>query len=205
MKLRLRTRILLWTFVPTAIIMSAVAFTVYDAYQQVTEDLVVGRNQQLTHLSARQLASDMNPYVDTLNSLARNPNIYGDNTEQRSMAIASAATQMQVFDGGIVLLDPHGRVMVAPPDHRKMLGEDWSNQGFFRQIMRGGAAAYSDVIPGDTAHSSLLAVGVPIVNGRGEFRGTLAGLFQVAANSTSAFYGGIVKLRLGSSGDTFLL
>ena len=202
---RLRTRILIWTFVPTAIILSAVAFTIYYAYQQVTEDLVVGRNQQLTHLSAGQLSADLNPYIGILNSLARSPELYGGDAPRRSAALRSAQNQLLVFDGGAVVLDAMGRIVAASPDRQAMVGEDWSRQSFFRQILRGGAAAYSDIIPPDSNHPAMVAVAAPILSAEGTFSGMLAGLFQVGANSTSAFYGGIVKLRLGQNGSTFLV
>ena len=201
----LRTRILEWTFVPAAIILSAVAFTIYYAYQQVTEDLVVGRNQQLTHLSAGQLSADLNPYVDTLNSLARNPDIYAADVARQSDALRGAQNQLLAFDGGAVILDAMGRVVAAVPEQQVLVGDDWSNFGFFRQILRGGGAAYSDIILGDRALTPVVAVAVPILSNQGEFRGTLAGLFQVGTHRPSAFYGGIVKLRLGQNGSTFLV
>nr|NIO70993.1 hypothetical protein [Anaerolineae bacterium] len=50
----LRTKIIAWSFVPTMIILVAVAVVIFYAYQQVTEDLVLERNQELTRLTAGQ-------------------------------------------------------------------------------------------------------------------------------------------------------
>ena len=41
----LRTRIIAWFFVPTAIILVSVALVNFYAYQQVTEDLVIERDR----------------------------------------------------------------------------------------------------------------------------------------------------------------
>ncbi len=205
LRTRLYTRILRWSFVPAAIILFAVCCTIYLAYQQVTEDLVVGRNQQLTHLSAGQLAADLSPYANTLNALTRSPDIYAGSPHTQSAALVQAADQLLVFDGGAPILDPQGKVVAAQPQERPLVGQDWSSHAFFRQVLRGGAAVYSDVIPGGTGHPNVVAVAVPILNSNGEFRGTLAGMFDVGASSTSAFYGGIVKLRLGQYGSTFLV
>ncbi len=202
---RLWTRILIWTFVPTAIILSAVAFTIYYAYQRVTEDLVVGRNQQLAHLSAAQLAADLSPYVNTLDSIARTPEIYGGTIEQQSATLQSVPVQLIVFDGGAVILDRVGRIVAAGSEAQMLIGQDWSGSAFFRQILHGASAAYSDIIPGDSQRPAMVAIAVPITTNQGEFRGTLAGLFRVGANNTSAFYGSIVKLRLGQNGSTFLV
>ena len=78
----LRTRIVAWSFVPTIIILLAVALVTFYAYQQVTEDLVVGRNLELTRLSAGQLNSGLRDYTDLMNSVARTSDIYEANPER---------------------------------------------------------------------------------------------------------------------------
>ncbi|HEX8991546.1 MAG TPA: cache domain-containing protein [Anaerolineales bacterium] len=193
------------TFVPAAIILSAVAFTIYYAYQRVTEDLVVGRNEQLTHLSAAQLAAGLTPYVETLNAIARVPDMYTGTVERQSAVLQAAGDQLLAFDGGAVILDASGRIIAARPGQESLIGRDWSSLAFFRQMLRGAGASYSDIIPVGASNPAVLAVAVPITNNEGEFRGTLAGLFQVGAHNTSALYGGIVKLRLGQEGSTFLV
>ena len=201
----LRIRILLWTFVPSALIMFLVAFTIYYAYQSVTRDLVVGRNQQLTHLSAGKLSADLTAYVNTLSLLARNPDIYAGSPSNQSAALTQAASQLIVFDGGALILDPLGRIVATEPAQPELVGQDWSDRSFFHQILLGGAPIFSDIIAGGKNAPDVLAVAVPITNTNGEFRGTLVGIFQLGAGSSSAFYGGIVKLRLGDSGRTYLV
>ena len=48
----LRFKIIIWTFVPTAIFLFTAAVVTFYAYQQVTEDLVIQRDRELTRLSA---------------------------------------------------------------------------------------------------------------------------------------------------------
>ena len=43
----LRRKIIIWSFVPTAIILIAVAFINFQAYRLVTEDLVIERDREL--------------------------------------------------------------------------------------------------------------------------------------------------------------
>ncbi len=202
---RLRTRILSWTFIPAAIILSAVAFTIFYAYQRVTQDLVVGRNQQLTRLSARQLAADLHSYTDTLSALARSPNIYAGNSKGQATMLEMSRSQLLGFDGGAIILSPAGQVVATTPDAEQLLGQDWSDRSFLRQILRGSTTSFSDIMQDGIEQPALLAVAVPILYSRSQFRGTLAGLFEVGPNNTSAFYGGIVKLRLSESGSTFLV
>lgn len=201
----LRTRILLWSFVPTTIILFAVAVTIYFAYQRVTEDLVVSRNQQLIRLSAGELSADLNAYINTLTALTRISDIYTDDPARQSAALEKNSTQLLVFDGGALILDRFGKVLAVEPKQPELIGQDWSNLSFFRQIIRNGEPAFSDSIYAGQANSAVIAVAVPILNAQGEFRGTLAGLFRLGASGYSAFYGGIVKLRLGEYGSTYLV
>ncbi len=201
----LRIRIILWTFVPSALIMFAVAFTIYHAYQSVTRELVVGRNQQLTHLSAGKLSADLISYVNTLSLLARSLDIYAGSSARQSAALTRAANQLVVFDGGTLILDPLGKIVATQPEQPELVGQDWSDRAFFRQILRSKAPIFSDIIAGGEDAPEILAVAVPINDMEGEFRGTLVGIFRLGASSSSAFYGGIVKLRLGDSGRTYLV
>ena len=201
----LRTRILIWSFVPTSIILFAVAITIYFAYQRVTQELVVGRNQQLIRLSAGELSADLNTYVNTLTALTRTPDIYADDPVKQSAALSQASNQLLTFDGGALILDRFGKVVAVEPNQPELVGQDWSDRTFFRQILRNGGPAFSDILPAYLSNSTLIAVAVPILNAQGEFRGTLVGMFQLGTNSASAFYGGIVKLRLGENGSTYLV
>ena len=67
----LRVKIIAWFFVPTAIILLAVALVKFYAYQDVTEDLVIERDQDLTRLSAGQLATELEEYINLLNDVAQ--------------------------------------------------------------------------------------------------------------------------------------
>lgn len=203
--MRLRNRILIWSFVPSTIILFAVAVTIYFAYQSVTEDLVVGRNQQLIHLSAGQLSADINRYADTLTTLTRTADMYSGDPARQAKELERAANQLLVFDGGALVLDPPGNVVVEAPESLGFLGQDWSNRSFYRQIMHTGAPVFSNIISSRQGDRDVIAVAVPILDASGEFQGTLVGLFRVGASSYSAFYGGIIKLRLGSSGNTYLV
>jgi signal transduction histidine kinase len=201
----LGTRILIWSFVPTTIILFAVAVTIYFAYQRMTADLVVGRNQQLIRLSAGELSADLNTYVNTLTALTRTPDIYADDPDRQSAALSQASNQLLIFDGGALILDRFGKVVAVNPDQPEIVGQDWSDRTFFRQILRNGEPAFSDMLAADLANPMVIVVAVPILNAQGEFRGTLVGMFRLGTDNASAFYGGIVKLRLGENGSTYLV
>jgi hypothetical protein len=67
----LALKIIVWTFVPTILILSGVALATFIAYQQVTGDLVVERDAQVTRLSASQLSNELENYTQILTDVSR--------------------------------------------------------------------------------------------------------------------------------------
>jgi signal transduction histidine kinase len=206
-KTRLQSRILLWSFVPTTIILFAVAVTIFIAYQQVTQNLVIGRNQQLTRLSAGELAANLNDYVDVLRTLANSADIVSGHPTRQQAALEQHANQLLVFDEGLLVLTPQGRVVVAQPARPDLIGQDWSSRPFIRQIIGGlnGKPTFSDILYSSPTELGVIGIAYPVLNDQSELRGMLVGLFHLGANSYSAFYGGIVKLRLGDTGSMYLI
>ena len=88
----LRTKIIVWFFVPTAIILVTVALVNFSSYQDVTEDLVLERDQDLTHLSAVQLSTQLKSYTDLLADVARgSPFLQSDPVAQQAALRASSS------------------------------------------------------------------------------------------------------------------
>lgn len=201
----LRTKIIAWFFIPTALILLAVAMVTYHAYQMVTEDLVVGRNQELIRLSAAQLASDLSEHSGTLAGIARSSHISMGDPVARRVALLNARNQLAVFDAGVMILDGQGRVVAAEPDRPGILGQDWSDRAYFRQMLRNSRPAFSNIVRDGPEGTEVVVVAVPITGSQGEFRGTLAGMFRLGATAVSSFYGGIVKLRIAGRGSAYLV
>lgn len=201
----LGTRIILWSFVPTAIILLAVALMTYYAYQQVTEELVVERSHEVTRLSAAQLAAEISEYSDILTSLARTPALYRGSPVGSADALRQARHRLAVFDAGVVMLGPRGEVTAAEPSRYEILNQDWSDRPYFREVLRMQTTAFSDLTNDGPLRSEVVVVAVPVTGEQGEFAGALLGMFRLGANSVSAFYGDLVKLRVGSSGSSYLV
>ncbi len=202
---RLRTKIMAASFIPTAIILCAVAILTFYAYQRVAEELVIGRNRELIRLSASQLRSDLSNYTDLLAGLARTSDIYLGNPLTQTAALQRAGNRLVVLDAGVVILDEEGRVTATEPRRPELFSQDWSSRSYFGQLARGQAQAFSDSLSDGPQGEEVVAVAVPIRNDIEEFRGVMVGLFRVRATTFSAFYGGIVKLRIADSGRVYLL
>ncbi|MBX2999584.1 MAG: GAF domain-containing protein [Caldilineaceae bacterium] len=202
----LRAKIIAWAFVPTAIILLAVAMVTYMAYRQVTEELVIGRDRELIRLSADQLISELTEYGNRLSSEARTDAMRATNDpEMLQQALVAARNRLIVFDGGVMIFDNFGRVVATQPERADIMGHSWLDRPYVRQMLLSPRTLYSDIVPDGPNGSNVLVVAVPIIGAQREFRGALAGMFHVKPDTVSSFYADILKLRMNQSGKAYLV
>lgn len=189
---------------PTALILIAVAVTNFFAYQDVTADLVIERDQDVTRLSASQLSTSLAEFTETLEEVGRRIDQSQPSGPSRFPALQTIG-RLSIFDGGVVVLDTFGAPVAALPDGSDDAFLDWSAQPLFRNLVRSTRPVFSNVLPGQPGNSEVVAMGVPIIGSRGEFLGATVGMFKVGATSVSALYGRIVRLRINEGGVVYLV
>jgi len=206
----LRAKIIAWSFVPTMIILVTVAVVILYAYQDVTQDLVIERNQELTRLAAGQFMVELKEHTDLLDAEARTLNIYGDDPIAKRDALKEAGNRLAVFDAGVLILDTFGTVVAAEPERPEILAQDWSDRPYYRQILRSQIwgspqPVFSDIVADGPGGTAVIVVAVPITGPEGEFVGAIAGMFRMRTTTVSTFYGHILKLRLGEGGSAYVV
>jgi nitrate/nitrite-specific signal transduction histidine kinase len=178
----LRNKIIVWSFVPTAIILVAVALISLYAYQRGAENLVIERDRDLTRLSASLLAAELATYTDPLSDQF-----------------------LSVFDSGMVVFDERGKILAAEPERIEGWGPDWSKRISFRQMVRSSEPVFSNVVVDERQGEKIVIVFVPITGRDGESVGGIAGLFRLGPTTDSAFYDSIERLRRGESSNIYLV
>jgi GAF domain-containing protein/HAMP domain-containing protein len=206
----LRAKIIAWSFVPTAIILGTVALLTFFAYQQVTEELVLERNQELTRLSASQLNTEMKAYANLLAAEARRAEYQGADRAALQATLKEAMNRLSVFDAGVLVLDEFGAIIATEPGRPELLDHNWSDRTYYRQVLRSlmlgsPSAVLSDIVPDGLGGAEAVAVAVPVTGPQGEFGGLIVGMFRVDAFSTSALFGNIVKLRIGENDSAYIV
>jgi len=207
-RIPLRVKIIAWSFIPAAIILTAVALVTYYAYQRVTEDLVIERDRELARLTAGELANSLQDYSDLLSAVAREFRIMHAAADAAASqeALAQARRRLVLFDGGVFVLNHLGRVMAAEPERPETIGQDWSTRPYFRRLLGAtGEPAFSSILADGPGGAEVIAVAVSIVNDRGEFLGAMVGMFRLGASAISPFYGAILRLRLEPSGNAYVV
>ena len=201
----LRSKIIAWSFVPTAIILAAVALLNFYSYQQVTENLVIERDRELARLSAGQLGSELTQHGELLASVVRTFDLRAGDPAQWQATIERAANRLAVFDGGTIVLDGHGTIVASHPDRPDLIGQDRSYRPYYRAMLHSQSTYFSDAIPEGAGGAHVVAVAVPIIGAQTENQGTMVGMFRIGATSVSAFYASIVKMRLEQEGSAYLV
>ena len=204
-RVRLRTKIIAWSFIPTAIILLLVALTTFLAYQRLTEQNVVKRDEELTRLSASELSSSFEEYIDRLTALTRIPNVYQGSPALQRSALSGSRNKLVIFDAGVYLLNNLGVVEAAQPGYSGIIGQDWSKRTFFNKMILTPGLAFSDIEPDGPNNEPVISIALPILGTRDEFNGVAIGMFRLNADALSTFYGTIIRLRIGRSGNAFIV
>jgi len=197
----LRTKLIAWFFVPTAIILVAVALVNFNSFQNVTEDLVIERDRDLTQLWAGQLATNLDKFPKVLGDVSHLLGISRQSAAEVQASLTGASAELRIFDGGVVVLDTFGIVTAAHPLRPDVVGQDWSDRDHFRQMLRFPGPVFSDVISDGPRETEVIEVAVPITGDQSQFLGSIVGVFDLRATSISTFYSGILRLRIGNGGS----
>ncbi len=197
----LRTKLIAWFFVPTAIILVAVALVNFYSFQGVTEDLVIERDRDLTQLWAGQLATNLDRFPKVLGDVSHTLGISKRSDADVQASLSAASPELRIFDGGVVVLDTFGRVTATHPFRAGIVGQDFSARDHFRQMLRLPEPVFSDVLIDGGSDTEVIEVAVPIIGDQSQFLGSIVGVFNLRATSISAFYSGILRLRIGNGGS----
>jgi two-component system nitrate/nitrite sensor histidine kinase NarX len=201
----LRQKIILWAFVPTAIVLLGVAVVSYIAYRKVAETLIIERDEEVTRLAGSQIATSLMEYAALLSNEAHDAALGQGDAVYQQAALARARNRLTIFDGGVVFLDSYGKVITAEPARPAILGADWSQRAYFREMLQTMRPVFSDTIHDGPEGVAVVAVAVPVFGDQDELAGALVGMFRLGATSISTFYGDIVRLRFGRYGIAYLV
>ena len=136
----LRTRIIAWSFVPTAIILAIVAWITFNAFQRVTEDLVIERNRELTRLTAGELTREMGKYIKVLSVIRRTEDRMDDVARSFVLEQVGSIVEPRTGEGGkAYVVDEKGQIIYHSDIGR--IGDDVSAEPVVKQALHGEMGA----------------------------------------------------------------
>ncbi len=182
----LRIKIVAWSFVPTVIILSAVAWFTFYSYQRVLGDLAIKQDWAIVHTKVDQVNV---AFADLINSRLR-PIVLNIDTnpelplEVRAQNILDQGPGLEIFDGGVYFLDQNGKIFKTRPDQPELIGQDWSDTSQFRFIRDHppGAGVITDIRVVGPGQKKIVCMIWPLNNKQRAFIG--AGYFCWAIEPT---------------------
>jgi len=187
----LRVKIVAWSFVPTVIILSAVAWFTFYSYQKVIGDLAIKQDWGIVQSRTPPL---FQAFFDITNPLIVKIILQVDTQrdaplEVRAQNIIDHAEGIDIFDGGIYFVDSQGKVVKTHPEQPELLGQDWSDTPNFRfMVDHPGKAAYSDLRYIETSGKEILCMSASMNGPQGEFVGADYYCFTIYPPTQNAYY-----------------
>ena len=208
----LRTKIIAWVFIPVAIILIVVAWVNFYSYRRVTEALVIVRNRELAHLLAGELAAELTgytaPLVEYAGLMAGLPRIayaYEGELIVQEGVLRQARGRFEVFDGGVLILNNQGIVVAAEPDRPEVLGQNWSNRSYFRQMLSSPGTIFSNIVADGPEGAEVIVVAVPITGDQGRFLGMMVGMFRLDAAGPGVVSNSMARFQVRETGKLYLV
>jgi len=197
----LRTKIIAWSFVPTAIILSAVAWFTFYSYQRVLGDLAIKKDWAI----AQSKAVEANTAIGNLINATLRPVVltididYGVPPEVRAQNILDRAQGLDMYDGGIYFLDQQGKVVRTRPSQPELIGQDWSDTPQFRYLVNNppGASPLTDLRTIGPDEKAIACATWPMRNTQGEFVGAAYYCLDVGPAAQGVLFQTLASLDLG--------
>jgi nitrate/nitrite-specific signal transduction histidine kinase len=202
----LRVKIIAWSFVPTVIILSAVAWFTFYSYQRVLADLAIKQDWAIVQSKAMQASLAMSnlvnpiviPVILDIDIRKEEP------IEVRAQNILDQAKYLDIFDGGVYFLDQQGKVFKTQPEQPDLLGQDWSGTPELRFIKANpGRGAFTDLRSVGSSGQEIICLAQSMNDQQGEFVGAYYLCFTVYPPTQNSYYATLTRLELGP--DVFII
>jgi len=187
----LRNKIIGWTFIPSLILLAAVAWYVFYAYQQAAAELVIRQAQEVTSARALKLGMEqILPYIEEKTRiLYYQQDFYTQDPAALQRALLRFEEELKFFDGGVLLVPQSGRVVAASPLLSDRIGQDWSlNPTFQAALRQPGSLTFSDVGPNGAQNSPVIGVALCWLNAATRQSTVLIGLLNAPPPPDSLFF-----------------
>jgi nitrate/nitrite-specific signal transduction histidine kinase len=196
----LRVKIVAWSFIPTVIILSAVAWFTYYSYQQVLVDQAMKQDWAMVQSNAEKfnlaIGSLINPIV--LPIILDIDVHKEDPIEVRAQNILDQAKYLNIFDGGIYFLDLQGKVFKTQPPQPEMIGQDWSGTPAIRFIKANpGRGAFTDLRSIGSSEQEIICLAQSMNDQQGEYVGAFYVCFTINPPAQNTFSTILTSLDLG--------
>lgn len=194
---------LLWIVLPMTVMLAIAIGAGLFAYQQAVQSLVKARDQELARVSAGRLSENMRGYADILLLLANSESFKSGDLDLQKEALAQARAQglLGAFDGGVLVLDERGVVVLSDPAHPELMARNLALLPFFQNTRALRRPTFSDIFREVGSGEEVIVVAVPILKEE-KFAGLISGAFYIRYRRLGDE---VLKLKVGEEGLAYLV
>ncbi len=189
------------TFSITILVLMVILVTmnvISVTYTHLSDQLIEDHYRRLAVAIAERLSESVENYLRGLNTLAQQVEMESGepslqkNTLQRGLELIGDFTNC---DGGVIILDAKGFVSVTIPFRPDIIGKDFSQQSYFKEISSLHIPTSSNIVQEPFTNKNMVVVAVPIINRNGDFVGGIAGRFYIEFQGLSRQIEGLSLAR----------
>jgi nitrate/nitrite-specific signal transduction histidine kinase len=196
----LRIKIIAWSFVPTVIILSAVAWFTFYSYQRVLGDLAIKQDQEIVQEKATQAVNAINSRIATvlLPIFLEIDAAHTGSIETRAENIVNQAKGLEIFDGGVYFVDRDGKVFRTWPEQPELIGQDWSDTPEVRHLkVNNNMSVPTGLRTIGTSGKKAVCTVLAMLGQKGDTVGFVYYCYAILPNSQTLFYQIVNSQNLG--------
>ena len=178
-----RSHILLWIVAPLALAILTLVLAGGFFYQQVISTLVVDRHAQLANLMAASVSQVLDSYAGVLETLGSQATRHSTVTGPGQIPLEEAGQALDVFNGGLVVVDAAGSVIQTSPDLAIDIGATVADMEIFRALQAEPTPKFTDLQNGANLGKEFFLVAVPLQDEGDRFSGALLGVVDLSTAS----------------------
>jgi nitrate/nitrite-specific signal transduction histidine kinase len=170
----LRVKIIAWSFVPTVIILSAVAWFTFYSYQRVLGDLAIKQDREvIQEISTNALNAINGKITPIILPIFLDPEILRTGPlEARAENILAHIQEKEIFDGGIYFLDGQGVVFKTLPEQPELIGQDWSDDQAYRFLHEHNNSTFpTDIFPLGSSGNEVVCTTLAMIGAQAQTEG----------------------------------
>lgn len=180
--MQFENQLILLVLIPLLFLAVTVISVSSYALRTSTEALILQRNTTAVGLAASSIVQDLcgyeRPLITAAGYLAATP---GDRKAQQA-SLEQWKGFLDVFDGGVTLLDASGQAVASTPDQSGRLGLSYGFRDYFQQVRQTSATVYSPLLFEQPSGQMAVVIAVPVLVD-GKFSGVLIGVFFLRQHS----------------------
>jgi signal transduction histidine kinase len=181
----LKVHAIVWILLPLAVMVFGLIGVGIYSYQRIVVQLLSDHQRQLATVTATHVSQVLDGYTLVLEALAGNPEIYSDSPEIRQALLDEAARSLEIFNAGVILVDPAGNYLAASPDEIQTPIFDFAQQETFSAAWSKHLPAISNMELVSNGESTVILITAPIYDPTDRFRGALLGAVDLKDSKLS--------------------